>query len=237
VSQELYLLGVTAASIGFIHTITGPDHYLPFIVMAKARKWPRAKTAWITFLCGLGHIGSSVALGIVGVALGIAVSSLEGFESFRGNIAGWALIAFGLIYLVWGIRRAIRNHHHAHLHFHKDGSGHDHTHNHNNEHAHVHEHEQKVNLTPWILFTIFVFGPCEPLIPIVMYPAARHSTIGLIIVTSVFGSVTILTMLSIVLASSFGFNLLPLGKLERYSHALAGGSIFLCGMAIQFLGL
>jgi nickel/cobalt transporter (NicO) family protein len=70
-----------------------------------------------------------------------------------------------------------------------------------------------------------------------MYPAAKHSTIGLIIVTSVFGSVTILTMLSIVLASSFGFNLLPLGKLERYSHALAGGSIFLCGIAIQFLGL
>jgi nickel/cobalt transporter (NicO) family protein len=237
VTQELYLLAATAASIGFIHTITGPDHYLPFIVMANARKWSMAKTTWITILCGLGHVGSSIILGLIGVALGIAVSRFEGLESFRGNIAGWALIAFGLIYLVWGIRRAYRNKPHSHLHFHKDGDRHDHTHIHGDEHAHMHEQRQKANLTPWILFTIFVFGPCEPLIPIVMYPAARDSTAGLVMVTVVFGSVTILTMLSIVLVSSFGINLLPMGKLERYSHALAGGSIFLCGIAIQFLGL
>jgi hypothetical protein len=56
-------------------------------------------------------------------------------------------------------------------------------------------------------------------------------------VTAVFGCVTILTMLGVVLVSSFGLNLLPMGKLERFSHALAGGSIFLCGVAIQFLGL
>jgi hypothetical protein len=56
-------------------------------------------------------------------------------------------------------------------------------------------------------------------------------------VTAAFGSVTILTMLGIVLVSSFGINLLPMGKLERYSHALAGGTILLCGVAIQFLGL
>ncbi len=236
-SQDLYLLAATAASIALIHTVAGPDHYLPFVVMARARKWSMAKTTWITFLCGLGHIGSSVILGLVGVALGIAVSRLQGFESFRGNLAGWALVAFGMLYLVWGIRRAVKSRPHAHVHFHKDGNEHDHSHTHGDEHAHVHEQQHKVNLTPWILFTIFVFGPCEPLIPIVMYPAAQHSTSGLIVVTAVFGSVTILTMLSIVLVSSFGINLLPMGKLERYSHALAGGSILLCGVAIQFLGL
>ncbi|SYZ74616.1 conserved membrane hypothetical protein [Candidatus Zixiibacteriota bacterium] len=235
--QDLYLLAATAASLGFIHTITGPDHYLPFIVMAKARQWSTAKTAWITFLCGLGHIGSSVVLGLIGVALGLAVSRLEGLESFRGNVAGWALIAFGLIYMIWGIRRAIRNKPHTHIHFHKDGSSHEHHHTHHEEHTHVHEKGEKVNLTPWILFTIFVFGPCEPLIPIVMYPAAKHSTIGLVTVTAIFGTITILTMLTIVLASVKGLNFLPSGKLERLSHALAGGSIFLCGLAIQFLGL
>ena len=235
--QELFLLAATAASIGFIHTIAGPDHYLPFIVMAKARKWSAAKTTWITFLCGLGHIGSSVVLGLIGVALGVAVSKLQGLESIRGNIAGWALIAFGLIYLIWGVRRAIRNKPHTHLHFHKDGTQHHHTHTHADAHVHVHDEEAKVNLTPWILFTIFVFGPCEPLIPLVMYPAARHSNAGLIMVTSVFGGVTIVTMLSIVLAGSFGLSFLPMGKLERYSHALAGGAILMCGIAIQFIGL
>lgn len=235
--HDLYLLAATAASIGFIHTVAGPDHYVPFVAMAKARQWSVTKTAWITFLCGLGHIGSSVLLGLIGAALGIAVSCLEGLESFRGSVAGWAFIAFGLIYLAWGIRRAVTNRPHTHFHFHKDGSKHAHTHTHVDGHAHAHEQEEKVNLTPWILFTIFVFGPCEPLIPILMYPALRHSTAGLILVTVVFGSVTILTMLGIVLVSSFGLNLLPLGRLERYSHALAGGSILACGLAIQFLGL
>jgi len=236
-SKELTVLTVTAASLGFFHTVFGPDHYLPFIVMANARKWSLVKTSWITFLCGLGHIGSSVLIGLIGIALGIAVTKLEAVESFRGNIAGWLLIAFGLIYFVWGLRRAYRNRPHTHPHIHSGGTIHSHEHNHREGHIHIHEQNGAINLTPWILFTIFVFGPCEPLIPLVMYPAARNSISGVIVVTAVFGGVTILTMMGIVLASTFGINLLPMSKLERYNHALAGGAIFLCGVAIQFLGL
>ena len=68
---ELNALIITAASIGFFHTILGPDHYLPFIMMSWARKWSALKTFLITFLCGLGHIASSVVLGLIGVAMGI----------------------------------------------------------------------------------------------------------------------------------------------------------------------
>ena len=236
-SQELIILTVTAASIGFFHTLFGPDHYLPFIVIAKAKKWSLIKTTFITTLCGIGHIGSSVLLGIVGIALGIAVTKLEALESFRGNLAAWGLIAFGLMYFAWGLRRALRNRPHKHPHFHQDGDNHVHEHIHTEEHVHVHSSEGAINITPWILFTIFVFGPCEPLIPILMYPAAKSSLSGLILVTSVFGGVTIMTMLGIVLISSLGINILPMERLERYNHALAGATIFLCGIAIQFLGL
>jgi len=233
-SQELLILSITAASMGFFHTLLGPDHYLPFIVMARARKWSMFKTTWITILCGIGHIGSSVLLGMVGIALGIAVIKLEVIESFRGGLAAWALIAFGLVYFVWGLRRALKNRPHNHWHVHEKD---EHIHNHAHIKEHVHVHERAANLTPWVLFTIFVFGPCEPLIPILMYPAAKSSFLGLVLVTSIFGSVTIMTMLSIVLISSLGINFLPLKRLERYTHALAGATICLCGMAIQFLGL
>lgn len=207
------VLYITAASIGFIHTIFGPDHYLPFVVMSKARRWPLAKTGLITFLCGIGHIMSSVVIGVTGIILGIAVMKLEALEAFRGNLAAWALIGFGLAYFVWGIRRALKNKSHTHLHI------------------------RKKNITPWILFTIFILGPCEPLIPILMYPAAKSSILGLVWVAAIFGAVTITTMLGIVMALSFGVNLLPLRRIERYTHALAGLTIFLCGAAIQFLGL
>src|SRR3990167_6614934 len=117
-NQELLILSITAISIGFFHTLLGPDHYLPFIVMARARRWPLLKTGWVTLLCGIGHIMSSVLLGIIGAALGIAVTRLEILESFRGSLAAWALIAFGLVYFIWGLRQAIRNRPHAHLHDH-----------------------------------------------------------------------------------------------------------------------
>jgi len=236
-TQELGILLVTAVSIGFIHTLFGPDHYIPFIVMSKARKWSTTKTAWITVLCGIGHVGSSIILGFVGIAFGIAVAHLESVESVRGNIAGWILIAFGLVYSIWGLRRAYRNKPHTHSHLHSSGHLHDHTHVHSEEHTHMHEKSENSGMTPWILFTIFVFGPCEPLIPILMYPAAQGHILNVVIVSIVFGIVTIGTMLTAVLGSIAGLRLLPTGQVERYTHALAGASILLCGIAVQFLGL
>lgn len=235
-SNEFIILAGTAATIGFVHTIFGPDHYLPFIVLSKARQWSSVRTLMITLLCGIGHILSSVVLGFMGIALGIAVFRLEAIESFRGELAAWLLIAFGFTYLIWGIHRAIRSRPHEHLHLHESGEAHLHPHKHTGDHSHVHSSESG-NLTPWVLFIIFVFGPCEPLIPLVMYPAARGNMITVAIVASVFGLTTIATMLGIVLASSYGLSRLPLRKLEKYSHALAGLTIFLCGCAIKFLGL
>jgi nickel/cobalt exporter len=230
----LAVIAGTAASIGFLHTLLGPDHYVPFIALAQSGRWSLRKTALVTFLCGVGHVGSSVALGFAGIALGSAVTRIKAIETFRGNIAAWVLIAFGLMYFAWGLRRGIRSREHTHAHHHGTELEHAHAHAHNAGHMHVHP---GTNPTPWILFAIFVFGPCEPLIPLVMYPAAQHSMAGVAIVTGVFGTITIATMLVVVLASTFGFKLLPTPKLERYSHALAGAAIFLCGMAVQFLHL
>jgi nickel/cobalt transporter (NicO) family protein len=226
-------LSLLALYLGFFHTLIGPDHYLPFIVMARARRWSMFKTTWITILCGIGHVGSSVVLGLIGVAAGVALSEVIPIEKFRGSIAAWLLIAFGLVYFVWGVRRAIRNRSHAHVHLHIQNE-HNHDHAHHNDHLHVHggEHpEQKVNITPWVLFTVFVFGPCEPLIPILMYPAATKSWHGLLTVTMLFSAATIGTMLVVVTVGSFGVNFLPIRRIERWTHAMAGAAIALCGVA------
>jgi len=235
-SNEFIILAGTAVSIGFVHTILGPDHYLPFIVLSKARQWSSIKTAMITLLCGLGHVLSSVVLGFIGIALGVTVFKLEAIESFRGELAAWFLIAFGFTYFIWGVHRAIRNRPHEHFHLHKNRDGHIHSHKHTRDHSHIHNLKSD-SLTPWILFTIFIFGPCEPLIPLVMYPAAKGNMITILMVVSIFGLTTIGTMLCIVLCSSYGFSKLPLRKFEKYSHALAGLTILLCGSAIKFLGL
>jgi sulfite exporter TauE/SafE len=235
-NMDVAILCWTAATVGLVHTLLGPDHYLPFIVMARARNWSAAKTAWITFACGLGHVLSSVVLGLIGIAFGIAVMKLEAFEAFRGNLAAWGLIGFGFAYAAWGLHCGIRNRPHTHLHLKTQGDP-AHSHHHDGEHKHPHEPVKKANITPWVLFVIFVLGPCEPLIPLLMYPAAQHSLAGTVLVAAVFSAVTIGTMLTIVMAASWGISFARFGKLERWTHALAGGAICLSGLAIQFLGL
>ena len=190
----------------------------------------------ITFLCGIGHVLSSVVLGLIGIFIGIEVKKLVAVESFRGNIAAWLFIAFGFVYMIISVRNLIRNKKHTHSHFHFGGQRHLHEHDHHKEHTHIHE-DDVVNTTPWILFLIFVFGPCEPLIPLVMYPAADSNIAGALIVSILFSVVTIGTMMSVVLAFKLGLNKINLKPVEKYSHLIAGAMIFFSGIAIQFLGL
>jgi len=237
-NSEMLILAGTAATLGLFHTLIGPDHYIPFIAMSRARRWSMPKTLWISFLAGLGHILSSVVLGFIGLALGIAVAKLEGVESARGGFAAWLLIGFGFAYFVWGLHRAIRNKPHTHGHLHVGEGAHEHEHGHTSEHAHVHDAPRgKANITPWILFTIFVFGPCEPLIPLVMYPAAKHDFGGVLFVAAAFGLTTILTMLTIIAVSAYGLSFVRFGRFERYAHALAGAMIFVSGLGVRLLGL
>ncbi|MFC1784578.1 sulfite exporter TauE/SafE family protein [Candidatus Neomarinimicrobiota bacterium] len=232
--MELQILIWTAISIGFIHTIIGPDHYLPFIMISRARQWTIIKTMWVTFFCGIGHVLGSVLLGIVGVMLGLSIGLLENVETVRGDIASWLLVGFGIAYAAWGLRIGLRAAEHTHEHDH-DGHDHQHTHHHLGSHAHLHGNPKSITL--WALFIIFVLGPCEPLIPILMYPAAQGSWLDLAWVTIAFGITTVGTMILVVFVISKGLININLGFLEKYAHAIAGLIIAIAGLSIKLFGL
>ena len=97
------MIAGTAAGIGFVHTLLGPDHYLPFIVIARARRWRLSKTLLVSALCGLGHVLSSVILGLVGIGLGVALFRLESIESFREGLASWMQFSLCLLLCVIGL--------------------------------------------------------------------------------------------------------------------------------------
>jgi nickel/cobalt exporter len=230
---DLAALSTAAVSIAFIHTVFGPDHYLPFVAMSRVGQWPLGKTALVTLLCGVGHVLGSVVLGCVGIAFGIMVLKLESIEEIRGDLAGWLLLTFGLLYFSWGLARALRNQPHMHVH----GDGTIDMHSHDLETDMVGPSRQTIvrreTMTPWVLFTIFLFGPCEPLIPMLMYPAASGNAAGVVLVTALFGVTTVLTMLAIVLAMCLGTETLRLRRLERFGHALAGFVVLACAVAIK----
>jgi nickel/cobalt transporter (NicO) family protein len=229
-------LVVTAATIGVVHTLLGPDHYVPFIALARSRAWSLRRALGVTAVCGVGHVVGSIALGAVGVAFGWAVGGLVEIEAWRGTVAGWLLLGVGIAYTAWGVRRALRDRPHEHAHAHSDGVVHKHGHDHHGAHAHPHLGTAGKWLGPWSIFVIFVLGPCEPLIPILMYPAAKGSWLAVASVAGVFALATIGTMLSVVTVGALGLSRLPAAPLERWSHALAGAALALCGVAVT-LGL
>jgi hypothetical protein len=227
-------LMAAAFGVGVVHTLLGPDHYLPFIMLARARGWSRMRTVLVTAACGFGHIASSVALGGFGIVLGLAIGRVESLESGRGPLAAWALVAFGVAYALWGLRHALRKRSGIEAHVHGDDV---HIHSHGRD-PHGHNHSQVgVNTTFWTLFIVFVLGPCEPLIPLFALPASQGRWDVAALTAIVFGIATLVSMVGATMAGYEGLKLVKLGPLERWSHVIAGGVIAAAGLSVIYLGL
>jgi hypothetical protein len=207
--DSLFALLLAVVPLAFFHTIICADHYIPFIALGKGNGWTVRKTLAVTAMCGTGHIISSALLGIIGIALSLGASSLMGIQDFRGELAVWFLIAFGVSYMAYGVRKAVKNT------------------------PHTHGHSSK---TVFGLLLLFAIVPCEPMIPIIMFPAFTESgVLGLIAVTLTYTVLTIATMMVMTYIGLKGLQIVKLKRLERYAHALAGFAVFICGIAVMML--
>src|SRR5260370_15800871 len=102
-----------AATVGALHTLA-PDHWVPFAALARANKCSVRQTARTTMLCGFGHLTVSAVLAIL-----VAFAGLEVLEHLGARLerqATFLLIAFGFVYLIWGLRRSFSRHTHRHWH-------------------------------------------------------------------------------------------------------------------------
>lgn len=258
-STTLPALCASALAIGVFHTLLGPDHYLPFVALSKARAWSRRRTLLITGTFGVAHTVGTVLLGAAGLALGLQLGWLESVEALRGDLAAMGLLGIGLAYTGWAVWRLLRHRHTRHhtptyTHIHEGAPGHSHpqangslhlhtSHGHSqasgalhfhafHRHPHAHRHDLPAPALSWGLFLVFVFGPCEALIPLLMYPAAHHDAAGVALVTLVFVLATVGTMLSAVSLALWGLNRLKVESLTPYADVLAGATLTLCGGAI-----
>ena len=229
---ELEILILAAVTVACLHTVTGPDHYLPFIALSKSRGWSWAKTIGWTLICGCGHVWSSVLLGLGGAAIGWSLSKVKWMENIRGGVAGWAMIGFGLLYGVWGLWRAWRNRPHKHFDIYEDGSVYVYEH----RHGEAVRPQDRHAVTPWVLFIVFVLGPCEPMIPLLYFPAVKNSWSGMLLLILVYTFFTLATMVFMVMAGYYGLAFMKLEKLDRYMHALGGLTLFICGAGMVFMG-
>ncbi len=238
-SPEILSLSLAAAWTGFVHCLCGPDHYVPFVAMSRVGSWSLRKTLIITFLCGIGHVLGSALLGFVGIALGLIVFQLNQAEAIRGDIAAWMLFGFGVAYTIGGMVHALRRDQRT-----------------NKEETNALgvpsvESTQSADggassepsspltaaktsspMTPWILFVVFLFGPCEPLIPYLMVPAAKANMWGVAWITFLFSVTTLATMTTLVALIYRGSLVFRFHSLQRWGHAVAGLVVMACGGAM-----
>lgn len=233
--SSVWGLLITAVTIGLLHTAAGPDHYLPFVVLARANRWSARRLFGVTLFCGAGHVLSSVVIAIAGVLAGATLAHLTGIQESRGQWSAYLLLGFGVAYLVWGIRQSYLGHRHSHTHVHVDGTVHRHEHDHHAEHSHAHP-PRRVNLY-WWLFIVFVLGPCEALIPLVMTAVSVGGWGGGVLIATTFSLATVATMLVMVGTAYYGLAQLRGRFVEQHMHSVAGLVMVGCASAILFLGL
>jgi nickel/cobalt exporter len=208
------ILALAAVTLGSLHTLA-PDHWVPFAALARAQGWSRARTARITALCGFGHVTVSVLLGVLALLFGLEMLKVVGQR--MEAMAGILLVLFGLVYAVYGLRRAAGTRVHGHHHTHYD---------------HVHEPGQ---MTPWALFLLFSADPCVAVIPI-LFAAAPLGTVRTTIVVSAYELATIGTMVALVLPAAAAAKKVTGHWVEHYGDAVAGGVIAAVGVLVTAMG-
>ncbi|RME71963.1 MAG: hypothetical protein D6781_03100 [Verrucomicrobia bacterium] len=210
-TSVLFLAG-TAASVGLVHTVIGVDHTLPFVAIGRARRWSLRRTLGLTAVCGVGHVAASLVIAFAGIVAGAAMEDLSWLDSVRGELAAWALIVFGCTYAAWSWARRKRPHGHSHA----DGDA-----------------LAGWSTGRWGLFIVFVLGPCEPLVPLLIVPGLETGWWAALFVAAVFSAATLGAMLAVVTLGYYGLRVLP-GKLSaHHAEVLAGVAIALSGLAIK----
>ncbi|MFH0990777.1 MAG: hypothetical protein V1799_12250 [bacterium] len=203
------VLVFSTITISLLHALA-PDHWLPFAALARAQSWGKWKITTVTALAGVGHVASSLAIGALGILLGFAAERVNLWESNRGNVASLLLIGFGVAYMVWGLKNWGRKH--------------------------SHDMDKTKTVSYWTLFALIVFGPCEPLIPLI-FASSAYGWSSVFLIFILFGIATIFMMLLQVHLAVYGLSLFRSHWFEHASDVIAGGVIALTGIMIRLLGI
>ena len=232
-------IAISGFTVAFLHAAI-PTHWLPFVVAARAQHWKKPKTLAITGVAGAGHVLFTIALGVLVVWGGMAINSRIG--KVFPLIAGGALTALGLFYLV----RQIRGTGHSHLfggHSHHEHDSHD---QHTHPHAHAHEQEYDDDMamieqrwshrrSDWVviagLFALLTFSPCEAFLPIFLM-GAKYGWIGFALLSAILAIATVAGMVVFTWLTLAGVEKLNVRALERFESGILGGVLCLLGLLI-----
>jgi len=223
------LVYLTAASAtAGLHALI-PDHWLPFVLMGKARGWRVAKTLALASASGALHVLLAIGLGAGTYLLGRSGAQVLAHRlgETLGVLSSGALAVFGFGYGAASWLRERRYH---------PAASHDHDHDHDTDaghhHGHLLERFFKGSLTGVSLVVVIGVSPCALAFPILLASAAQLGISGVLIVAAGFGAATMLTTLLVTLIGSVSARRLDFPFLTRYGDLISGILVGLVGASI-----
>ncbi|MDB6166835.1 MAG: hypothetical protein JWQ83_1975 [Lacunisphaera sp.] len=201
----LYTLTVTGFGAAFLHAAI-PTHWLPFVIVGRARGWSRRRILTAVALAGGGHIVATTALGVGLAWFGVGLN--ERFDTAFHWMAGAILVGLG----VWLAFRV--------------------PHGHACHHCQGHPEKLQPGTTDraalWGLFLTLTLSPCELFLPVYL-TAAPYGWPGIAWLSAVLGFATLGGMLTLTWLTLHAVQ--RLRWLERLDERVIGGLLCVLGVA------
>lgn len=233
-STVLASVAVTGFTVAFFHAAI-PTHWLPFVLVAKARGWSRAKTLGVVALAGMGHVALTSLLGVAIAWFGFQLDERVG-AAFPWVAAG-LLGAMGMFYFWRQWRGGGICHHHP-------PGGHHHAGEHCGHEKERSHWEDELKDSALVsaraddraavggLFVMLTLSPCEGFLPVylsgVKFGWPGFFTLSVILAVAALGAMLLFTWLAL-----RGIERIRVKNFERYEAGLLGSLfIVLAGLVV-----
>lgn len=235
-SPLLTTIAATGFTVAFFHAAI-PTHWLPFVLVSRARRWSRLRTMGVALFAGMGHVLLTTALGLVIAWFGFQLDEHVGH--FFPRIAGGIMFLIGGIYL-WRQWRGGGVCHHHPPGGHHEASAHC---GHEEGHSHWEEELQDSELMSqrkgdWAaisgLFVMLTLSPCEGFLPVylsgVQFGWSGFLVLSIILALGTLAGMTLFTWLTLV-----GLERFELKYFERWEAGLLG--LLFCVLGVLLIAL
>jgi ABC-type nickel/cobalt efflux system permease component RcnA len=202
-----------------------PNHWVPFVILGRDRKWDTSRIVLVTLLGGVAHLSSTV---LIGVAIGIAGYAISlRYEAILRWAAPAILAAAGLWILLRGHDRR-----HGAEHAEADPShdqGHDKAcESHHQDHTHFPLGTRDLVAIGTLCAMMFL-SPCLELEA--YYPVAAHrGWLGIATVSVVYMIVTVGVMMVMAGFAARSLEQVRWSFLARHERQLSGGLLIALGV-------
>jgi len=203
------LLGSLLLSI--IHALI-PNHWIPLIALSKTEKWSTRETLSATLITGFSHTISTIFIGIAVGFAGIELS--ENYGHLTKIAAPIILLVIGVIYLFMELKSTHHHHHHFDI---KDRD----------------KKKTKIAVITSLSIAMFL-TPCIE-IEAYYFQASTIGWLGILIVSSVYLSVTLFVMFTLVYLGMKGIKNIHSHFLEHHEKGITGIVLIILAIIAFFI--